>query len=275
MTPAVDNPLIDVLDSITLATEKHRGRVLVAGSHCGELCGWYAEQAGLRGVILNDAGVGLDQAGIAGLAWLESVGIPAATVNYLSARIGDGHDMFERGVISFCNSLAQTLGVAPRMSAAQAARLMLCPLHIPDKVAKEARHHRESRRVLLPDNGHGIEVVGLDSNSLVENADASRIVVTGSHGGLLGGRESTAIHIRVRAAAYNDAGGGADGAGYSRLPVLDQMGIPAVTVRHTSARIGDALSSWDTGIISCVNGLAKAAAIREGMTLHDAFRLIG
>ncbi len=274
MIPAVDKTLIEVLDSITLAAEKHRGRVLVAGSHCGELCGWYTAQAGLRGVILNDAGVGLDHAGIAGLAWLDSVGIPAATVNYLSSRIGDGQDMFERGVISFCNSLAQTLGVAPRMPTVQAAHLMLLPHQVPDKVVKEVLH-RQSRRVLLPDNGHGIEVVGLDSNSLVQNADASRIVVTGSHGGLLGGRESTAIRIRVQAAAYNDAGGGADGAGYSRLPVLDQMGIPAVTVHHTSARIGDARSSWNTGIISCANGIARAVGIREGMALHDAFRLIG
>ena len=50
--------------------------------------------------IFNDAGVGRDDAGIAGLDYLEALGIPAAAVGNDTARIGDGSDMMARGVIT-------------------------------------------------------------------------------------------------------------------------------------------------------------------------------
>src|SRR5690606_40993687 len=64
------------------------------------------------------------------------------------------------------------------------------------------------------------------SVSLVEAQDAGAIVITGSHGGLQGDDPVTAIggHA-VFAAAYNDAGIGADGAGTSRLPALERQGV--------------------------------------------------
>jgi len=43
-------------------------------------------------VILNDAGVGRDRAGIGGLALLDTIGMSAATLSHRSARIGDGDD---------------------------------------------------------------------------------------------------------------------------------------------------------------------------------------
>lgn len=263
---SAENAPIAVFDTITHVTKAQRGSVLVAGSHCGEFCGWHAVRSGLRGAILNDAGVGLDRAGILGLDWMESAGMPAATVSHLSARIGDGRDMMARGKISFCNAPARSLGVAPGMPAPLAAQLMTAA-----KMSQTTQAgRRESRQVLMPDNGHGIEIIGLDSNSLVQPDDARRIVITGSHGGLLGGRAASAIRVDVRAAAYNDAGGGIDGAGYSRLPALDERGIPAVTVHHGSARIGDARSSWETGVVSRANALAGALGIREGMALSEA-----
>ncbi|MBV8777342.1 MAG: hypothetical protein JO258_09120 [Alphaproteobacteria bacterium] len=73
---------------------------------------------------------------------------------------------------------------------------------------------------------------------LPEHKDA--IVVTGSHGGLLGGKPETALKYDVAGALYNDAGLGIDEAGVSRLPALDRRGIPAATVAASSARIGDA-----------------------------------
>lgn len=269
MTSSTDTPIV-VLDSITHVVEAHRGSVLIAGSHCGDFCGWYALRSGLRGAVLSDAGVGLDNAGIRGLDRMNGAGMPAATVDYLSARIGDGHDMAARGIISFCNAAASALGVMPGLPAARAAQLMAAA----NAETAAQPTQSESRQLLTHDNGHGIEVVGLDSNSLVQPDDARRIVVTGSHGGLLGGRPASAIRVAARAAAYNDAGGGMDGAGYSRLPALNAMGVPAVTVRHDSARIGDARSSWETGIVSRANALAKALGIREEMALRDAMALI-
>jgi len=52
------------LDSITSVTPEHAGRVVVAGSHGGRYCGYLAAQAQVLAVILNDAAVGRDRAGI-------------------------------------------------------------------------------------------------------------------------------------------------------------------------------------------------------------------
>ena len=81
----------------------------MAGSHGGRYCGYLAALAGLRGVILNDAGVGLDNAGLGSLEYLQPLGVAAATVSNSSARIGDGADMVERGRIIHCNEVALSL----------------------------------------------------------------------------------------------------------------------------------------------------------------------
>src|SRR5713226_3594209 len=56
-----------VVDSITKLDESYRGQVLVAASHGGLYPAYLAAKAGFRGVILHDAGLGLDRAGIASL----------------------------------------------------------------------------------------------------------------------------------------------------------------------------------------------------------------
>ena len=102
---------IQLADSITKLGPQFRGTVLVAGSHGGNYCGYLAALAGLRGVIFNDAGVGLDNAGIGALDYLQRLGIAAATVAHTSARIGDGADMLARGRISHCNATAKASAV--------------------------------------------------------------------------------------------------------------------------------------------------------------------
>src|SRR5207302_1281456 len=82
------------------------------------------------------------------------------------------------------------------------------------------------------------------------SAHHDAIVLTGSHGGLLGGRPETALKYEVRAAFYNDAGIGIDEAGVSRLPALDDRGIAAATVSAATARIGEARSTYEDGILS-------------------------
>jgi hypothetical protein len=96
--------------------------------------------------------------------------------------------------------------------------------------------------------------------------DKDRILIVGSHGQLLGGRPETALKYDAVAAVYNDAGCGIDGAGTSRLPALDARGIAGATVGHDSARIGDARSSWDGGVITHVNATAAAMGGKPGMT---------
>jgi hypothetical protein len=58
----------------------------------------------------HDAGIGIEQAGIARLAALEVRGIAAITVAGGSARIGDARSVFAEGVISAANARAVSLG---------------------------------------------------------------------------------------------------------------------------------------------------------------------
>jgi hypothetical protein len=100
---------------------------------------------------------------------------------------------------------------------------------------------------------------------------ASSIVVTGSHGGLVGG---SALKYPVVAAFFNDAGFGKDDAGVSRVSSLDRMGIPSAGVSHESARIGDGMDTYTNGRISFVNDTASGAGVYVGQTVQAAAVLL-
>jgi hypothetical protein len=76
------------VDSIALATTRDRGKVVSSGSHGGVPAGETALTFGPRLALFNDAGFGMEHAGVAGLAILDRAGIPATTVSTMSARIG-------------------------------------------------------------------------------------------------------------------------------------------------------------------------------------------
>ncbi|MDH3701949.1 MAG: hypothetical protein OEU46_11585 [Alphaproteobacteria bacterium] len=258
--PAMPAGDILLLDSVTRLDERHRGKVLVAGSHGGVYAAYLAALGQLRGVILNDAGIGKDRAGIGGLDYLDEAGIAAATISHLSARIGEGPDMMDRGVISHANKRAIALGCRPGMTCADCAALLMTG-DIPTVPPPEIQ---EGRFLISADPG-GPEVWGIDSNSLVLPEDRDRILITGSHGQVLGGKPETALKFDAVAAVYNDAGRGIDDAGISRLPALDARGIAAATVAHDSARIGDARSTYEDGIVSTLNETAAATRARTGI----------
>jgi hypothetical protein len=249
---------IIVADSVTKLDERARGAVLVAGSHGGVYAAYLAAKAGVRGVILNDAGIGKDGAGIGGLSWLEALGIAAATIGHSTARIGDGADMMARGRLTHANAIARALGCRPGIACAEAAAILL-GAPAPTRAPPEAS---ESRRLLRPGP---VPVAALDSASLVTPEDSGSVLCIGSHGGLLGGRPETALKYDARAALFNDAGIGVDGAGLSRLAALDRRGIPAATVAASSARIGDGASTYEDGVVSAVNDAAVALGAKVGM----------
>jgi hypothetical protein len=131
---------------------------------------------------------------------------------------------------------------------------------------REPPPEREGAFVLVAD---APAVWALDSASLVGAEHVGTVVVTGSHGGLLGGRPDTALKYDALAALFNDAGIGIDEAGVTRLPALDARGIAAGTVAAASARIGDARSTYDDGILSRVNTCAAALGLAPGMTARE------
>jgi len=105
--------VLRVLDSVTEAVQHPPGAVLVTGSHGGASVVGYALAAQPRVVVFNDAGVGLEQAGIAALAPLQDAGIAACTVAHDSARIGEAASTLATGVVSYANTAAAVLGAAP------------------------------------------------------------------------------------------------------------------------------------------------------------------
>ena len=255
--------------SVTKLDARHRDVVLVAGSHGGVIAGFLAARAGVRAVILNDAGVGRDQAGISSLPYLEKIGMAAATVSHMSARIGEGADMLARGVITHANATAARLGLRTGQSCAEAAeRLRDAP------AATTAPPPYEEARFAIRETQDEPAIWGLDSVSLVLPEDKNRILIVGSHGGILGGKPETAMKHDAIAAVFNDAGVGADGAALTRLPPLAARGIAAVTVDCMTARIGDARSSWETGVLSHFNETAKRLGARAGLSTQDFVGLV-
>jgi hypothetical protein len=255
-------------DSITRISEAGaRGAVVVNASHGGVYAAYLAAKLGAVAAIFNDAGVGRDGAGIGGLDYLQELGVPAATVGHMTARIGDGADMLARGTITHANPLALALGCRPGIACRAAAEA----LQLATAVRRNPPEALEGAFLL---EGAAPPVWALDSASLVAPEHRNAIVLTGSHGGLLGGRPETALKYDVRAVFYNDAGIGIDSAGVSRLPALDARGIPAATVAAASARIGDARSTYQEGVLSRVNARAAALGLAPGTTAREAVALL-
>jgi hypothetical protein len=105
-------------------------------------------------------------------------------------------------------------------------------------------------------------LVLLDSVTQVGPAHAGRLVVTGSHGGASVVRYARAV--RAWLYVFNDAGVGKDGAGIAALDMLQADGIAAAAVAHGSARIGEALDSWEHGVVSHLNASARALGLQAG-----------
>lgn len=254
-----DLVMVVAADSVTRLADV-AGKVLVAGSHGGVIAAYLGAKAGVHALVLNDAGVGKDRAGIAGLIYLEAIGMAAAAVDCMSARIGDGADMLARGVISHANAYAALCGVVAGQACRDAAERMRSaspPRSGPPRYA-------EGRWRVA---GGPPEVWALDSVGKLEPEDAGRILIIGSHGALLGGRRESALGVDAVAAVFNDAGVGADRIGITHLPVLAARGIPAATVDCMSARIGDGRSMWQSGLISHMNALASQAGVVRGMNV--------
>ena len=259
-TEDLENILI--VDSVNYLDSAAQKKVVIAGSHGGIYAAYKAADSGARAVILNDAGVGYQDAGIACLEYCEQIGMAAAVVSHTSARIGEAKDMFRRGVISHANQLAKNLGCILFMKCADAS-MCLKKASLPTGMPPA---YEETRFLISQDQPR---IVCIDSASLVKKEDAGQIVITGSHGGLIGGRREKAFNVQALITIFNDAGVGIDQAGIGRLEPLDELGIAAVTVAHSSARIGDSRSTYNDGIISHSNRKATALGAACGLTVKN------
>ncbi|MBO0735392.1 MAG: hypothetical protein J2P48_02310 [Alphaproteobacteria bacterium] len=260
-------PPVLTADSITRIGTQAAGAIVVNGSHGGIYAAYLAAKLGIAAAVFNDAGLGRDEAGIAGLGYLARLGVPAAAVGHDTARIGDGPDMIARGIITHANSPALALDCRPGMACRDAAIRL-------QKAVPSGREPPPALEAAFLLGADAPALWALDSASLAGAEHGGTVVVTGSHGGLLGGRPDTALKSDALAALFNDAGIGIDGAGVTRLPALDARGIAAGTVAAMSARIGDARSTYEDGVLTRVNRRAAVLGISPGMSARDFVAII-
>jgi len=110
MTTASDLVRIVTVASCSNLRDEHRGHVAVSGSYGGRYNAYNAAKWPVRAVIMNDAGIGKDNAGIVGLEFLDRISMAAATADAMTCHIGDGDHMLAHGVVSHVNKTAAALG---------------------------------------------------------------------------------------------------------------------------------------------------------------------
>lgn len=107
------------------------------------------------------------------------------------------------------------------------------------------------------------------ADSVTELPDVrGRVLVTGSHGGMVAARYAAAAG--VRAVVFHDAGLAKDRSGVAGLTALERAGMAAAAVSHASARIGDGADCLARGTISFANAIAESCGVRAGQACRDA-----
>jgi hypothetical protein len=142
MSTAYQDVKILTVASCSFVRDEHRSHVVVSGSYGGRYNAFNAAKWGVRGVIMNDAGIGKDNAGIRGLDYLDQITLAAATADAQTCHIGDGDHMLEHGIISHVNRAATALGCSPGQNVRECAELMrsaIVPVTAPPSIIEGAR----------------------------------------------------------------------------------------------------------------------------------------
>jgi uncharacterized protein YunC (DUF1805 family) len=111
-------------------------------------------------------------------------------------------------------------------------------------------------------------IVIADSAAEMGEDSGHDIFVDGSHCGSNVGE--MALHAHVLGMIGNDAGLGKNDAGIVGLKMLDEEGIAAAAVAAMSAKIGSGDSTYEQGVISAVNEVAKKLGVAVGMSAREA-----
>jgi hypothetical protein len=265
---AVSGPRVVVADSVSYGVGRLTNEdVLLAASYAGKSSLVFALRLGLRGVIAHEAGVGLAQAGISGLALCDEFQVPAAAVATMDAGLSHGASMI-RARIAHANAHASALGVVPGMPAFEAGVLMLKShpgkaIDPPDVV--------DPRLHLVARTASG-SVYATDSTFSIKQEMPETAICGGSHCARV--FAESILKIRPSGAIANDAGMGRDRTGVEGLAILDDHAIAAASVDALSARIGSGLSTYHDGVISACNLVAARTGVRAGMPAKAAAELM-
>jgi hypothetical protein len=243
------------------------GDVVVNASYSGVLCARMVMGAKPRAVIGLDCAIGKDGAGIAGLWYYEALDVPAAAVDVMTAEMGNGGDLYDNGIVSRVNDAAQALGIAPGMTAREAADCFLTGERKP-QVFEPTR-----RRLIHTDSATGRSIVCTDSIAYALPEDRERnVLCTAGHTG----RSVIGYFRDFRPWAFicSDGGIGKNNSGVSALEAIEPDGIAGASVSALSARMGDGQSTYFDGVISAANRLARGKGVKVGQPAREAALLL-
>lgn len=254
-------------DSMTYFGEKvGRRDVLVAGSYAARMTIAWAMRLGVRAIIAHAAGVGKDDAGISGLHLAQNYHVPAVACETMSARLAVGKSVYE-GVVGHANQVAQTLGVEIGQSIAEASDYLLDAEEGRKVIVEESLDDRIYELEQFP-NGNIRASWGIPVLRSIEEPRPDDVFIQASHCGLT--LVPHVIKLNLRGVIANDAGRGKDDSGIASFPYLAREGIAVAAVGAMSARIGDVMSTWEDGVVSCMNEMAEKRGVREGMRTREA-----
>ncbi len=113
-------------DSIAFALPEDRDRnVLCTAGHTGRSVVEYFRSFRPYGFICSDGSIGRNASGISALSEVDADGIAGASVDAMTARMGDGQSTYFDGIVSAVNRTAAAKGAKVGQSAREAALLML------------------------------------------------------------------------------------------------------------------------------------------------------
>ncbi|MGB3412404.1 MAG: hypothetical protein WBA45_14545 [Microthrixaceae bacterium] len=257
---------IVLMDSARYCDERNEGDVVIAASYCGVLPIRLIAPHKPRGVIAHDVGIAADGSGIAGLWYMEALGVPAAAVAAESAELGNARDVYEAGTISRVNILAERCGVEQGMAVREAAELLAT--QDPGNRSATTKVRRETKA----SDGDGHSIVVTDSIVFALPEDSANVLVTAGHTGKTGAVFIEAVSPRGFICA--DGGPAKNGSGTSGLAALDESGLPGACYDVSTAGMGDAFDAWERGLVSAANQLARERGVRPGQTVREAAALL-
>jgi hypothetical protein len=240
--------------------------VVVNASYCGVLPARFVGRHRPRGAIGVDCAIGKEGAGIAGLWYLEALGIPAAAADVATVELGNGADLYQTGVVSRANAVAAAIGVVAGMPVREAA-LLLLESAAPELAAEEVTH-----RTVVVEEPHGA-IICTDSIAFGLPEDLGRnVLCTAGHTG----RSSVPYLTKVAPRGFicSDGGVGKNRSGVAGLDLVAPHGLSGATVDARSARMGDGLSTYFDGVISAFNEGARRCGVRVGQPAREAALLL-
>ncbi len=254
-------------DSMTYFDERVEERdVLIGGSYAARMTIAWAMRLGARAVVAHAAGVGKDNAGISGLCLAQEYHVPALACETMSARLAVGESVYE-GEVGHMNRAAQSLGVEIGQSIAEASDCLLNAEVGRKVVVEESLDDRIYELEHLP-KGNIRASWGIPVLRSIKEARPQDVFIQASHCGLT--LVPHVLKLNLKGVVANDAGRGKDDSGIASFPYLAREGIAVAAVGAMSARIGDVMSTWEDGVISCMNEVAEKRGVREGMRTREA-----